>query len=294
MKKIILWTALITAFILLTISSLFIVRSDQFAIISRFGKVTRSIEEGGLYIKWPSPIEQVYKMDNRKNVFQPEPIEVFLPDDKNVVTNVTLSYFVIWRIVDPLKYFETLRDETLALLRMENSLRSIVSNKAGQYPFQAFISLNPEDIESEEIARLITENSNSAMESRFGITIEKVDFDKIILPEQNKDKVYERMVAERSRISSRYRAEGEERAKIIISEANREKSLLLSQAELEAAKIVSQAEAEAAAIYAEAYNRNPQFYRFWRQLKSFEESYKKGSTFILSSEDPLLLEGRSR
>jgi len=291
LRKTIIILASISALSFLLMSSLYIVNSDEYAIVSRFGKVVRSIDEPGLKLKWPSPVDNVYYVDKRSKIFQPEPVEVFLPDENNVVTNITLSYFVIWQISDALKYFETLRDESLAEFRMENNLRSIVGNKAGQYPFKAFISTDPSTIQSGEIAVEITGAINKAMESRFGISIAKVDFTKIILPEQNKNKVFERMVAERNRISSQYRAEGEEQAKIIISEANKERSLLLSVADLEAAKIISDAEAEAAKIYAQAYSKNPEFYRFWRRLKSLEESYKDNSTFILSSDDPLMLDG---
>ena len=291
MKKIVIITAISAAVFLLLYSSLFIVRSDQYGIVSRFGKVTRTIELPGLYIKIPYPVEQIYFIDKKIKIHQPEPLEVFLPDDQNVVKNISVGYYLLWYISDPLKYFETLRDEGLAVLRLENNLRSILSNNVGQYSFDSFISINKDDLKTEEISRKITTEATDLFSSKYGINIEKVDINRIILPEQNKSKVFERMAAERGRISNRYRAEGEEQAKIIISTANREKSILLSEAQLEAQKLLAQAEAEAAAIYAEAFNNNPEFYKFWRSLKSFEESYENGSTFILSSDDPLLMDG---
>lgn len=291
MKKTIVIMAIISAMLLLLFSSLFIVRSDQFGMVSRFGKVTRTIDAGGLYFKWPYPVDHVFFIDKKKKVFQPSPLEVFLPDDQNIVKNVTLAYYIIWRISDPLQYFETLRDENLAQIRIENNLRSIVNNTVGNHSFLAFISINAADLKTEQISLKITGESHKNILPKFGITIEKVDINRIILPEQNKEKVFERMVAERSTISNRYRAEGEEQAKMIISEANREKSLLMSQAEMEAQTLISEAEAEAASIYADAFNKNPEFYKFWRQLKSFEESFDEDTTFILSSDDPLLIDG---
>ncbi len=291
MKKIIVLIAVATAVVLLLFSSLFIVRSDQFGMITRFGKVMRTIDKGGLYFKLPYPVDQVLFIDKKKKVFQPSPLEVFLPDDQNIVKNITMGYYIIWRISNPLQYFESLRDENLAQVRLENNLRAIVNNTVGEYSFSSFISTNPEELKTEQIALRITDEAQKNILPKFGITIEKVDINRIILPEQNKEKVFERMVAERSTISNRYRAEGEEQAKIIISEANREKSLLLSQAEMEAQKLISEAEAEAASIYADAFNKNPEFYKFWRQLESFEESFNDNTTFILSSDDPMLLEG---
>lgn len=291
MKKIIIIVAISTALILLTYSSVFIVKTDQYGITTRFGKVTSTILEPGLYFKLPYPVDQIYFMDKKIKIHQPDPMEVFLPDDQNIVKNVTVEYYILWYISDPFKFFETLRDEGLALIRLENNLRSIISNTLGRYSFNSFISTNSENIRVKEITVQLTEEATKEFSGKYGISVNKVDINRIILPEQNKNKVFERMVSERGRISNRYRAEGEEQAKIIISEANREKSILLSEAKLEAQKIIAGAEAEAANLYAEAFNSNPEFYKFWGNLKSFEESYGSESTFILSTDDPLLMEG---
>jgi len=291
MKKILLITAISAAVILLLYSSLFIVRTDQYGIITRFGRVTKTIDRAGLYIKIPYPIDHIYFIDKKIKIHEPEPLEVFLPDDQNIVKNISVGYYIIWQIAEPLKYFETLRDETLAIIRLENNLRSILSNNVGQYSFRSFISTDKNDIKTQIISEKITQAATDEFLEKYGISIEKVDINRIILPEQNKNKVFERMVAERGRISNRYRAEGEEQAKIIISEANRERSILLSEAKLKAQRLIAEAEAEAAALNAESYNKNPEFYKFWKHLQSFEESYRSDSTFILSTDNPLLLEG---
>jgi membrane protease subunit HflC len=291
MKKTIITIAFVTAVLLLINSSLYIVKTDQYGILTRFGKVTGTDTTAGLKIKLPYPVDQIYFIDKKIKIQQPEPLEVFLSDEQNVVKNVTVEYYILWYISDPLKYFETLRDEGLARIRLENNLRSIISNNLGQYSLNSFISINKEDLKSEEISKKLTNEATIDFSNKYGISIKKVDINRIILPEQNKNKVFERMVSERGRISNRYRAEGEEQAKIILSEANREKSILLSEAKLNAQKLIAEAEAEAAAIYAEAFNKNPEFYKFWRNLKSFEESYSSDSTFILSTDDPLLTDG---
>ena len=92
MKKAIIITAILTAAILLMYSSIFIVRSDQYGVISRFGKVTKTIEKGGLYLKLPYPIEQVYRINRKIKIYEPTPLEVFLPDEQNVVKNITVGY----------------------------------------------------------------------------------------------------------------------------------------------------------------------------------------------------------
>jgi len=292
MKKIIIIAALISALFLILNSTFFIVKTDQYCIVTRFGKVTRTINGAGLYVKIPYPIEQINYIDKKLKILQPEALEVFLPDEQNIVKNITIGYYLIWYISDPLKYFETLRDEDLATIRLENSLPSILSNRIGKYSLLSFLSVNKENLKSEEISEKITTDATNSFSSKYGITVTKVDINRIILPEQNKNKVFERMAAERGRISNRYRAEGEEQAKIIISEANREKSILLSEANLKAQKLIAAAEAEAAVIYAETFNKNPEFYKFWRNLKTYEESFNDKSIFILSSDDPLLMDGK--
>ena len=292
MKKAIITIAILTAVILLIYSSIFIVRSDQYGVISRFGKVTKTIDKGGLYFKLPYPVEQIYRINRKFKIYEPTPLEVFLPDEQNVVKNITVGYYIIWNISNPLKYFETLRDKNLAEIQIENNLRSILSNNVGQYSFNSFISTDDNEIKTREISEKITREAAIEFSDRYGIDIKKVDINRIILPEQNKEKVFERMVAERGRISNKYRAEGEEQAKIIISEANRERSILLSEAELDAQLLISEAKTQAAEIYAEAFNKNPEFYKFWRNLKSFENSFSEDSTFILSTDDPLMIDGK--
>ncbi|MCP4159789.1 MAG: protease modulator HflC [Deltaproteobacteria bacterium] len=288
MKKIVIYTAAVSALILILYSSLFIVKTDQYCIITRFGKVVKTIEKAGPFIKIPYPIEHIKLIDKKLKVYQPVPLEVFLQDDQNEVRNITLGYYLIWSISDPLKYYETLRDEGRAISRLEDNLGSFIKNRIGQYSLDSFLSTDQSKIKTKEISRLITEDASRNFSEKYGINVKKIDINRIILPEQNKNKVFERMVAERIRISNRYRAEGEEQAKIIISEANREKSILLSEANYKAKKIIAEAEAEAAAIYVESYNKNPDFYKFWRNLKSYEEAFSKESLFILSSDDPLL------
>ncbi len=102
MKKIVLLTALLTAVVLISYSSLFIVRTDQYCIVSRFGKVVKTIDTAGLYIKIPNPIEEITFIDKRLKVHQPVPIEVFLQDEQNEVRNITIAYYLIWSISDPL------------------------------------------------------------------------------------------------------------------------------------------------------------------------------------------------
>ena len=288
MKKTVIIAAIISAVILILGSILFTVKADSYAIITEFGRVERVISEAGLNIKLPYPIQNVHRIDKKIRIFSPVALEVFIPDETNVLKNITIGYYIIWKISDPVKYFEILKNDSSAENRLSDNMRSYIYNTVGQYHLQAFLSTNSEDVRIDEISQIITDASIPDFDRNYGISIISVDIKRVILPEQNKRKVFERMVAERERIAHRYRAEGEEQAKIIISETDSTKEIMLSQARLEAAVMIAEAEAEAAAIYSNAFKTNEKFYRFWNLLRAYEKIFEENSTFILSTENELL------
>jgi len=288
MKKIVFTVAAVSAVILLLGSILFTVKADSFAIITEFGKLEKVITNSGLNIKLPYPIQKVYRIDKKIRIFSPAALEVFLPDPSNVLKNITIGYYIIWDINDPVKYFEILKNDLSAENRLSDNMRSYIYNIIGQYPLGAFISTNSDDVKINEISSKITEAAKPDFKNNFGINIITVDIKRVILPEQNKQKVFERMVAERERISHRYRAEGEEQAKIIISETDSTKKIMLSEAHLEASKMIAEAQAEAASIYSDAFKTNEKFYRFWNLLQSYDKIFAGKSTFILSTDNKLL------
>jgi membrane protease subunit HflC len=124
--------------------------------------------------------------------------------------------------------------------------------------------------------------------SEYGIEIADVRIKRINLPEQNKQSVFDRMRAERQRDAKRYRAEGEKEALKIRAEADKEKETILSEAYREAGRIKGEGEATATRIYADAYNRDPEFYKLTRTLEAYEKVFEKDTTALLSSDSELL------
>lgn len=288
MKRLVIIITVITLFILVLISSIFIVKEDQYAIVTEFGRVKNTIYESGLYIKLPYPIQAVDYLDKKDKVFSPKPLEVFIPDEQNILKNIIIGYYLIWRIEEPLKFYEILKNTSIAEIRLNNNIRSYIYNLMGQYQINSLFSTNKEDIKINEISEKLTYQTNQDFLKEYGIKIKLVNIKKIILPEQNKKKIFERMVAERERISSKYRAEGEEEAKIIISQTNKEKEILLSQAKLDAERIISKAKAEAAQIYAKAFKKDKEFYKLWLLLQSYNNLFDNNTTFVMSTDNELL------
>lgn len=288
MKKVVSILLLLALLIFIALSCFYIVRTDQYAIITEFARVKQPIiKEAGLYLKLPYPVSSVFYLDKKSKIFTPKPLEVFLPDEQNILKNIIISYYIVWSIEDPLKFYEVLKETTSAEIRLRDNTRSYVYNTLSEYPFKSLVSTNEKDIKIDIISEEITESSQKDFLRDYGIKIELINIKRILLPEQNKGKVFERMVAERDRISNKYRAEGEEQAKIIISETDKNKNILISQAKLEAEKIIAKATAQASEIYAEAFEKDKEFYKFWRLLQSYKKIFNDNTTFILSTKNKL-------
>jgi membrane protease subunit HflC len=107
-------------------------------------------------------------------------------------------------------------------------------------------------------------------------------------PESNKQSVYDRMKAEREQMAKRYRSEGSEEAAKIRADAEREQTVILSQAYREAQQLMGEGDAEAIRIYGEAFQRDPEFYRFIRTLETYEKTIDANTTLIMPSDAEIL------
>ncbi len=277
------WGAVLAgALILILSSSLIIHPQNHWGIMTTFGRVQTVFKEPGLRFKAPYPFQEYIAVPRHYRVYAPPALEVFLPDEKDVMKNLLVGYYVVWTVEDPVAFYEIFREDAFAEQRMGEALRSHLFNTLSQYPLSAFLSTEEETLRSREISQDLTASVSREFRKDYGLLIDRVALKRVSLPPQNRQKIYERMTAERNRMADRYRAEGEKKAKKITSQADRDKKILLSQAEVEAEKLVAQAEAEAAAIYSQAYRADPDFYRFWRTLEAYKRMFDQDSTFVFT------------
>ena len=265
---------LIAAVLLVGLSSLFVVDERQLAIKFQLGEIVESDYEPGLHIKAPWPINNVRKFDKRILTLDARP-ERFLTGEKK---NVSVDYFVKWRIKDPAKYYTSfMGDERQAGLR----LLQIVNNGAQLEFDKRTIKQVVSDDRSVMMTDLTT-GANSQM-APFGIEVVDVRIKQIELPAEVSNSVYARMRAERERIAAELRAQGQEAAKGIQAIADRERTVILAEAKRDAEVSRGEGDALATEIYANAYGEDQDFYAFYRSMNAYREA-------LANQRDVLVLE----
>ena len=261
----------------------FVVDETEYVVVTRFGNPVKAYREAGLKLKWPEPIETLYRYDNRLLIFEAGEVE-FLPKDKK---NIILDSYVVWRIDDPVKFLITVKDEMSA----EDKLRDIVLSElgiaTGSYELASLVSTDPNLMKLNEMIKTITTETDEKVRE-YGMRAEEVRIKVLNFPQQNKEKVFRRMRAERERIARTYRSEGNAIAEEIRAKADEEKEIIISQAYELAEKIKGDGDAEAIRIYADAYSKDPQFYQLVRTLEAYEKFIDKDTTIIMPADSELL------
>lgn len=283
------WIAVLVA-IALAPSSLFTIHQTEVGLVTRFGKPVGSLAEPGLHVKLPWPIDRVLRLDRRLLVFDNEPAEMLTLDKRNVL----VDSFVLWRIEDPLRFAQTVRTRIEAEARLLDLVASALGAAVGQEPLERLINVDPSVLRLREVAERTAGAVREIALPSFGIAIVDLRLNGFNLPAQNRASVIDRMRAERSRIATAFRSEGEEEALKIEAEAAKEEARLLAEAEARAEEIRGAGEAAALQLLAEAYAEDPEFYRFLRDLESYEQILDANTTIFLESDSELLetLHGR--
>ena len=284
MKKLI--SAFVIFAVILIYTALFQVSEVETAIVLRFGRpIGNPIQKAGLYIKAPFT-DEVRRFDKRLLNYDSDPKEIITQDKKNVV----MDNYARWKIVDPLLFLQTVQNISGAQARLDDIVYSELREKVAKYTFNEIIA-----VKREEIMQRVTESSADKAKA-LGIEIVDVRIKRADLPKQNEENVYQRMEAERQQQAKKYRAEGQEKLLEIKSDAERQKTVILANAYKEAELIKGEGDAEALKIYADAYNRDPEFYKFVRTLSAYEKILKGNgkNKLILSSDSDLwkILEGQ--
>ncbi len=271
MMKIIM--VLVAAAILVGMSSLFTVDERQVAIKFRLGEIVDSNYEPGLHIKAPWPIMNVRKFDKRILTLDTRP-ERFLTGEKK---NVSVDFFVKWRIREPAKYYTSfMGDERQAGLRLLQIVNNGLQLEFDERTIKQVVS----DDRSAMMTNLTTEANNEV--EQFGIEIVDVRIKQIELPSEVSTSVFQRMRAERERIASELRAQGQEAAKGIQAVADRDRTVILAEARRDAEIMRGEGDALATEIYAEAYGENQEFYEFYRSMTAYRAALaNQGDVLVL-------------
>lgn len=271
-KIIIIVGTLIVLFIILNLS-LFTVDEKQQAIILQFGEPIRTIQEPGLNAKIPF-IQTVSYFEDRLLEYDAAPTEIVTRDKKNLV----IDNYARWKISDPLQFMQAVRDENGAQLRLRDIVYSELRVELGRYDLIDIVSVRRDTI-MEEITKRCDEKSK-----KYGISIVDVRIKRADLPVENEKAIFQRMRAERVRQAKQYRSEGAEEALKITALTDKEKVIILAEAYKIAETNRGEGDARALKIYADAFQKDPTFYRFLRTLEAYKKTLNNNTTIVLSTE----------
>ncbi len=274
--------AAVVLLILLLSMAAFQVRQNEMVVLTLFGKPVRVIQEPGLYVKWPWPVENVNRLDGRLNFYEIRLSEALTKDKRNIIAPV----FVVWKIEDPLKFLEAMGSIDNAQGKLDSLVSSAKNSVLGRYEFGALVSVNPVEVKISEIEKEIAGSAAPQARASFGIGIEQVGIKRLTLPEVNTAFVFERMRAERSQFAEKYRAEGRQQADQINAQTDAEKTVILAEAKKDAEETRGKAEADAAHIYAAAHSQHPELYAFLRGLETLRKIIDSNTTLVLDANSP--------
>lgn len=274
--------ALALTLLILVWRTIFTLDETEYAVITQFGRPVRTLGAAGLKAKWPWQSRMTF--DKRLMLYNPRPSEFLTKDKKNLV----VDNYVAWRIADPNRFLQTTGDVTGAEMRLHDTVWAATAAALGNTDLSSLVSTKPEEIRLAEVMKQITEQCRARALEQYGIEILDVRMKRLNLPTQNRESVFARMRAERERIARQYRAEGEAEALKIRAEADKEKSRILSESYAEAERIRGDGDAQSTKIYAQAYSRDPQFYKLVRTLEAYKKVIDPNTTAILSSDSELL------
>ena len=241
------------------------------AMVVQLGEPVRTVQEPGLYFKLPL-VQNVLYFDKRLLAYDAAPKEILTKDKQQLV----VDNFSRWRIRDPLQFYRTVRNEAGAQSRLDDVIYSIVRENLGRHTLREIMN----EKRTEVMAEVTKESDAKARD--YGIEVADVRIKRADLPEKNELNVFNRMRTERERLAKKFRAEGDEEARKIRSESDKEVQILTAEARKQAEITRGQGDAQAVKIFADAYGRDPEFYRLVRTLEAYRNSITDGTTLILS------------
>lgn len=264
----------------------FQVRETESAFVTRFGRPVREITEPGLWFKWPTPIEQVHKFDSRMRVL--EAVELGETTTRGRIPIIVNTY-VVWRVAEPLKFLNAVRTVTNAENILRNHVNDTQNRIIGQHAFGEFVNSDPSRIRLDEIQEAMVADLQGPVLNDYGIEIRTLGIKQLKISEDVTKNVFERMKAERQRLTDGVLSEGEAEAIRIRTEANRKRDVLLAAAEARAKDLRGRGDAEAARYY-KMMDEDPDLAIFLRGLETLEIGLKDRATIVIPADaDPFRL-----
>lgn len=261
--------------------TLFVVNQKEQAIVLAFGSPVRTVNapgQGGAGLNMKVPfVQQVVKLDRRNVGLEAAKEEIITSGQDRLVVDA----FVRYRIVRPLEFYTTLRDEDTARDRIERLVNSSLRQVLGSATATDIISGR----RSQLMQQARVDVDQRAKASAFGIEVIDLRITRADLPEQNRQNIFKRMQTSRQQEAARLRAEGEQRKREIIAEADKEVAITLAGAREQQGQIMGEGDAQRTRIFAQSFGRDPSFAAFFRSMQAYEQALADGQTTMVLSPD---------
>lgn len=283
MKKTVIIGATLLLVLILAMSSMYVVKENQYACTFRFSEIVNTESEAGLHFKIPF-VDSVKYFSKATMLYDIPPSEVLTSDKQNM----TVDCYILWSIAEPQQFYRALGTTLEAEERLDAITYNALKTAMGTLAQADIINMN-DGAERNEIYEGITTTVNNQA-AAYGILVEDVKIKQFDLPESNLNAVYARMISERKQIAEKYTAEGNFDASVIRNEVDKQVNILVSNAKAEAAKLEAEGEAEYMQRLAAAYNtpEKKEFYEFTLALDALKESLNgENKTVILDKDSDL-------
>ncbi len=260
------------ALLLLTMS-LFIVDQREYALVFRLGELVSIKKEPGLYFKVPLVDDLKFFEKRIVTLDWEQPAEIITKENKTM----TVDSFVKWRIVDPARYYVSVKEggEDAAEDRLSQVVNAGLRDEFGKRTVREVIA-------GERSVIMQNMKIRADKEARqIGIQVVDVRLKRVDYSEDISKSVYDRMIAERKRIANQLRSEGAAASEKIRADADKQREVIIAEAFRDAQKMKGEGDAKASEIYATAYSKNPEFYAFYRSQEAYKNSFKSKSDVMV-------------
>jgi membrane protease subunit HflC len=280
-NRLFLWLGIAFAIGVLLANTFFIVDQREQVVVVNLGEPVRVINPPGAYdpgLKLKIPfVESLVTLDKRNQVIEARQEEVISADQQRLVVDA----FVRYRIANPLQYYRTLRNETIAADRLEPLINSSLRQVLGAATANEIISQRRDALMAETLADV----RRRAARSRLGIEVVDLRIKRADLPAANQQAVYQRMRSNLQQQAAQIRAVGEQNRREVVADADKQVTITLATATEESFTTRGAGDGESARLFASSFGKDPSFAAFYRSMQAYEGSFADGDTTLILSPD---------
>jgi membrane protease subunit HflC len=273
MSKLISTLIAVILVLILLASTVFVVDQKSYAIVFAMGEMKTIISEPGLHFKLPPPFQNVLWLEKRIMTIDSPEADRFITAEKK---NILVDSFVKWRITDPKLYYISFNgDEQRARDRLSQIVKAALNDEITKRSVRDVISGERSKV-MDALRVKVAEEARQIGVDILDVRLKRVDY-----VQEINNSVYDRMRAERTRVANELRSTGYAESEKIRADADKQATVIVAEAYRESEKMRGDGDAKASRIYAQAFGQNPEFFRFYRSLEAYRNSFKTKNDVVV-------------